>query len=144
MGDDETVSSASHARRAAVRAVALDAVLVIVFAVIGRASHDRGLSVPGVVETAWPFLVALALAWVTLFAWRSPARVFPTGVCVWLVTVAGGMLLRVASGQGTALAFIVVATVTLGVFLVGWRLIALAVRARSSRADTQSGDTAGS
>ena len=38
----------------------------------------------------------------------APALV-PTGVGVWLCTVAIGMVLRVVSGQGTALAFILVA-----------------------------------
>ena len=37
----------------------------VVFATIGRASHDEGLRLAGVWHTAWPFLVgtALALAW---------------------------------------------------------------------------------
>jgi len=133
MSEDEAMTSASARRRTAGRAFAVDAALVLVFAIIGRASHDRGMSVLGVAETAWPFLVALAVGWAAMFVWRAPLRIFPTAVCVWLVTVAGGMLLRAASGQGTALAFVIVAAVTLGVFLVGWRLVALVVRAWRSR-----------
>jgi hypothetical protein len=38
--------------------------------------------------------------------------------------VALGMLLRVVGGQGTAVAFIIVALAFLGLFLLGWRLIA--------------------
>ena len=38
-------------------ALALDAALVVVFAVIGRSSHAEGLDVAGVWGTAWPFLV---------------------------------------------------------------------------------------
>jgi hypothetical protein len=34
------------------------------------------------------------------------------------------MVLRVVSGQGTAIAFIVVALVFLGLFLLGWRVLA--------------------
>ena len=45
----------------------------------------------------------------------------PTGLTVWLCTVSIGMLLRVISGQGTAPAFIVVATIVTAVLLVGWR-----------------------
>jgi hypothetical protein len=45
-------------------------------------------------------------------------------VGAWLGTVALGMLLRVVSGQGTAPAFIGVALVFLGLFLLGWRLLA--------------------
>jgi len=42
-------------------------------------------------------------------SWRRPMALLPTGVGVWLCTVALGMLLRVVSGQGTAFAFILVA-----------------------------------
>jgi hypothetical protein len=57
-------------------------------------------------------------------AWRSPRRVVWTGIGLWIATVAAGMLLRAASGQGTALSFVVVATLVLGIFLIGWRAIA--------------------
>jgi FtsH-binding integral membrane protein len=56
--------------------------------------------------------------------------VWPIGIAVWLCTVALGMVLRVVSGQGTALAFIVVALVFLGLFLLGWRLLARLAVAR--------------
>ena len=43
-----------------------------------------------------------------------------------------GMLLRLATGQGTAVAFIVVAMLTLAVLLLGWRAIAwAAIRLRA-------------
>jgi hypothetical protein len=43
-------------------------------------------------------------------------------------------VLRVASGQGIAVSFIIVAAIVLFVFLVGWRLIAALVgRGRASR-----------
>jgi hypothetical protein len=38
--------------------------------------------------------------------------------------VALGMILRVVSGQGTAVAFIAVALAFLALFLLGWRLLA--------------------
>jgi len=43
---------------------------------------------------------------------------------VWLFTVAVGQVLRMVAGQGTALAFIIVSLLFLGLFLLGWRLIA--------------------
>jgi type IV secretory pathway VirB2 component (pilin) len=44
------------------------------------------------------------------------------------------MLLRALSGQGVAVAFVVVAGITLLLFLVGWRAIAaLVARVRISR-----------
>jgi hypothetical protein len=53
---------------------------------------------------------------------------------VWAVTLVVGMLLRALSGQGVAAAFIVVAGITLLLFLVGWRgIAALLARRRVSR-----------
>ena len=52
---------------------------------------------------------------------------------MWAVTVAAGMLLRRATGEGTAVAFIIVATVTLAFLLLGWRFIArLIINKRTS------------
>jgi hypothetical protein len=104
----------------------IDALLVLAFAAIGRASHESGVpdeSGLGLLTTAWPFLVALAAGWLVSMAWRAPSAPLRTGVPVWAVTVAGGMLLRAVSGQGTAVPFIAVATLTLLALLVGWRLV---------------------
>lgn len=114
----------------------LDVVLVVVFAVSGRASHDEALGLAGVLSTAWPFLVALVAGHTLVRAigalvrreWK-PAALWPTGIVVWLVTVTGGMVLRALTGTGTALPFIVVATVVLGASLLVPRLVVtLAVR----------------
>lgn len=113
-------------------AIAIDIVLVVVFATIGRASHERGLTPLGVLETAWPFLVALAAGWIVLRAWRGSAEVVRTGLPLWVITVVGGMLLRAVSGAGTAVPFIIVATLTLLLLLVGWRIVArLIARSRA-------------
>lgn len=128
----------SRPRRAAA-ALALDAALVVAFAAIGRASHDDGgtgvLGEGGVglATTAWPFLAALGVGWLVALAWRRPSAPLRTGVPVWLVTIVGGMLLRALSGQGTALPFVVVATLALLALLVGWRLLASLVRGGSER-----------
>ncbi|MGX5697937.1 DUF3054 domain-containing protein [Agromyces soli] len=105
-------------------AFAVDAVLVVAFAAIGRRSHAEGLDVAGVWQTAWPFLAGLVLGWVLAFAWRRPARIWPTGTVIWVATLAGGMVLRAASGQGVQLAFVLVAAAVLALFLIGWRAIA--------------------
>jgi hypothetical protein len=118
--------------RAVTLALGLDIVLVIAFAAVGRASHDSDVWT-GLGQTAWPFLAGLAAGWLVTRAWRAPAAPVRTGLGVWAVTVAGGMLLRAASGQGTAIAFIVVASVTMLVALVGWRVIATAVRRARGR-----------
>ncbi|WP_022885982.1 DUF3054 domain-containing protein [Glaciibacter superstes] len=124
---------ASERARAATVIVAavIDVVLVLVFVLIGRATHDEGLL--GALETWWPFLVGLFVGWVVMRAWRSPRRIVWTGIGIWVSTVLVGMLLRVATGQGTQLAFVIVATLTLAVFLLGWRGIALLARRIRSR-----------
>jgi hypothetical protein len=113
-------------------ALLLDIVLVVGFAALGRASHDSDVF-GGLWLTAWPFLVGLGVGWLVMTAWRAPDAPVRTGLGVWAATVVGGMLLRAASGQGTALPFIIVATVTLLVLLVGWRLIAALVTRRRLR-----------
>jgi hypothetical protein len=106
--------------------LAVDIVLVGVFAVIGRASHAESLDLPGVATTAWPFVVSVALGSVVA-SWRGwPWWV--QGLFVWVVTLVGGMALRVAAGGSTALGFVIVGGITLALFLIGWRAIARARR----------------
>lgn len=102
----------------------IDAVLVVGFAALGRRSHEEGSSLWGVLEVAAPFLIGLAVGWFLARAWRAP--VSPrTGAIVWAVTVACGLALRsVVFDRGIAPPFIVVAVLTLGVLLVGWRAAA--------------------
>jgi hypothetical protein len=114
--------------RSARLAVILDCCCVLAFVIIGRASHTRGEGLAGIASTAWPFLAGLAGGWLAARAWRQPFRPWPAGVGAWLGAVALGMTLRVVSGQGTALAFIGVALAFLGLFLLGWRLLAGALR----------------
>ena len=117
-----------------VYALAADAVLVTLFALSGRSSHSESLTAAGVFTTAWPFLAALAIGWLVCRAWQAPLRIWPQGVCLWLITVAGGMALRIASGNTAELPFVIVATLVLAAFLLGHRLIAslVARRTRSS------------
>jgi hypothetical protein len=110
--------------RSAARAAVADICCVLLFVVIGRASHTKGESVAGVASTSWPFLAGLTAGWLVARAWRRPAVILPSGVVVWLGTVAIGMVVRVAAGQGTAFSFIVVALAFLGLFQLGWRVVA--------------------
>jgi hypothetical protein len=113
--------------RSARLAVILDCCCVLAFVIIGRASHAQGETLAGIASTAWPFLAGLAGGWLAAGlagAWRQPFRLWPAGVGAWLGTVTLGMVFRVVSGPGTALAFIAVALAFLGLFLLGWRLLA--------------------
>ena len=109
--------------RSAKVAVLLDVCCVLVFVVIGRASHAKGETLGGIASTSWPFLAGLAAGWLASRAWRRPLAMRPAGIAVWLCTVALGMVLRVVSGQGAAVAFIVVALAFLGLFFLGWRVL---------------------
>jgi hypothetical protein len=102
---------------------AIDACCVLMFVVIGRASHAKGETVGGIASTAWPFLTALAVGWVVSRGWRKPLALVPTGVTAWLVTVMLGMAARAVSGQPAPAAFIIVALAFLGLFLLGWRIL---------------------
>jgi hypothetical protein len=110
---------------------AADVVLVLLFVLIGRGAHDEGLTLQGTLTTWWPFLVGLAVGWLITVAWRRPLGVLLPGAVIWVATVGVGMLLRLLSGQGIALAFVIVATITLAVFLLGWRAIAKLVTLRA-------------
>jgi Protein of unknown function (DUF3054) len=105
-------------------AALVDAALVLVFVALGRTSHDEGNMFSGTLSVAAPFLIALALGWIVARAWKQPLAL-RTGVVVWITTVVAGMVLRhTVFDRGTALAFIIVATLFTGLFLVGWRAVA--------------------
>lgn len=115
-------------------AIALDAALTLIFVMIGRDTHAEALDAWGVLETWWPFLIGLAVGWMLTRAWRRPHGLLWQGVGIWASTVVVGMLIRWMAGQGTALPFVIVATVTLALMLLGWRLIVVLVGRRRSKA----------
>jgi len=126
--------SFSGGRRAAVTAALADAALILAFAAIGRDAHQRGEIISGVLQTAWPFLAGAALAWMSGPVRRSPLSV-RAGVVVWLGAVVGGMMLRAITGQTVVVAFVIVALMSLGLFLLGYRgLLALVRRLRKQSA----------
>ncbi|MGA8789858.1 MAG: DUF3054 domain-containing protein [Paenarthrobacter sp.] len=109
-----------------------DVLLILVFAAIGRDAHARGDIVSGAFATAWPFLTGAAIAWLAARVWRAPLALWPTGVLVWISAVLVGMLLRAVTGQTVVLPFVIVALITLGIFLLGYRAVA-ALWLRASR-----------
>ena len=106
---------------AAVPAFLVDLGFVLLFATVGRLSHAEGVPLAGILGVAWPFAVALVVAWVVAHRRAGwPVRM-PGSATVWLVTAVLGLVLRVATGGGFAWSFGVVTLVVLGLFLVGWR-----------------------
>ncbi|MFT4011774.1 MAG: DUF3054 domain-containing protein [Nocardioidaceae bacterium] len=125
----------------------IDLVVVLLFALIGRLSHAETLTPLSLLDTAWPFLVATVVGWAigyTLSQVRShdpethtfhPLRVWPDGVLVWVATVAVGMVARaLLTTHEIKPGFVVVATIFLGLFLLGWRIAARIVLAQRDAA----------
>ena len=113
-------------------AAAVDVASIGVFAAIGRASHAESDGLVGVLSTAWPFLAGWAAGALITRFWRRPAAL-STGAGVWIATVAGGILLRAATGGGVQLSFVIVAATVLAVFLLAWRTgYAIFTRRRSA------------
>ncbi|GAA4777561.1 DUF3054 domain-containing protein [Citricoccus nitrophenolicus] len=102
---------------------ALDVLLIILFAGLGRRTHESGMDLAGLLMTALPFLIAWAVATALTRPRRTWTRVWPAGVVVWLVTVVGGLLLRVAMGDTAAPSFQLVTAGVLGAFLLGRRAV---------------------
>ncbi|WMY77449.1 DUF3054 domain-containing protein [Citricoccus sp. I39-566] len=105
----------------------LDVLLIILFAALGRRTHESGMDLGGILLTALPFLAAWAVATALTRPGRTWARIWPAGVVVWLVTVVGGLLLRVALGDTAAPSFQLVTAGVLGLFLLGRRAVTAGV-----------------
>jgi hypothetical protein len=116
--------------REVMAAAVVDAVCVLVFCALGRRSHAEGVTIAGVAETAWPFLTGAVTGWLASRAWRRPTALVPTGVVVWVATIAVGMLLRKLTGGGVAVSFIIVASTVTAVLLLGWRGVLAVLRRR--------------
>ncbi|MFK5635485.1 MULTISPECIES: DUF3054 domain-containing protein [unclassified Ornithinimicrobium] len=111
----------------------LDLLVVLVFAAAGRRSHDLDGSVLGVLQTAWPFVVGLVVGWTAVGRQPAERRVWwLDGAVITVTTLVMGMLLRLMSGEGAALPFVLVATTVLALGLVGWRAVHAFVRDRRS------------
>ncbi|MFW0794257.1 DUF3054 domain-containing protein [Gordonia sp. CPCC 205515] len=133
---DATGVSTSVSRVPLAVTALIDVVAVTVFVLIGRSSHDEGFAILGVLQTLWPFLIGTAAGWSIGYVFshvRSsdwfrndfrPDRLVPAGVTIWFCTVVVAMILRYLLHQGVAASFVIVASVVLAVFLLGWRALA--------------------
>jgi hypothetical protein len=101
----------------------IDAVAIVLFVILGRSSHhENGGFIVSTLKVAAPFLIAMVVGHLLARSWKSPTAP-STGVIIWVTTLVLGMLLRrFAFDRGTALAFILVASFFIGLFVMGWRL----------------------
>ena len=111
-------------------ALALDVLFLLLFVGIGRNTHQHSITVSGMASTLWPFLTGLLVGWFVVWRLHRAGSLPVNGLLIVLMTVSFGMILRVLSGQGTVLAFIIVAFAFLTLFLVGWRLISQIITRR--------------
>ena len=101
-------------------AIAVDVICILVFAIVGRSSHQEATDLLGVAHTAWPFLAGCLVGTLLGRTWRHPLSL-RSGIAVWLGTVFVGMTLRLLSGAGVSLSFVIVASCFLALLLLGWR-----------------------
>jgi hypothetical protein len=102
-------------------AVVADALVVLVFAAVGRANHHKSAGMVGVWHTAWPFLIGTTLALGLTALTKADPLGLRTGIRVWVWTVVIGMIVRHAAGHGTPFTFVIVALLVLGALFLGWR-----------------------
>ena len=132
VASEQRITRAGQPWRALLIAGGADVVAVLVFVVAGRRSHSEGSALVGTLEVAWPFLVGVAVAWLIVLVTGLPPMGMRAGGLAVACSVVIGMALRAGvQHRGTAVAFILVATTFLGVFLLGWRA-AIALRRRSA------------
>ena len=107
-------------------AAAADAVAVIVFAAIGRTSHDESGDLLGLAGTVAPFAVGLLVAWAVPVVRADPAGL-RAGAVVLGCTAVIGLALRAAFTGRLPWTFALVTVIALAVLLLGWRGLAAVV-----------------
>jgi hypothetical protein len=104
-----------------------DLVCVVAFAAGGKSAHDESSTWWVIARIAWPFALACLLGWAYLLRRRwDPRRWRPAGFAVLASTYVLGMVLRLISGRGIAIGFLIVAAVFLSLTMLGWRFVAAA------------------
>lgn len=112
-------------KRLDARAVAYDVASVLAMVIIGTRNHDTDTGPTGIAFVAAPFLIGLAVSHALIIRTSAGAREVRSGLTVVAVTVIVGMLTRnVFFDRGTAPAFIIVASVFLGLTMMSWRVVA--------------------
>lgn len=105
---------------------AIDVVAVVLFVAIGRRSHDESNGVVGFLRVLVPFVLAVLLSWGVFVLATKGSRAGHTltrGWLIWIGTVGAAMVFRRLDGRGTPLSFVIVTTLFLGLFMLGWRAL---------------------
>ncbi|MBE9402841.1 DUF3054 domain-containing protein [Brachybacterium sp. Marseille-Q2903] len=102
-----------------------DLLIVLLFVAIGLIQHGDSLTTQNLFTVGWPFAVGALLGHLAIRSWRAPFALWPQGVFVWAITIAGAMVIRSLLGAGAELSFVLVSAAVTGVLMLGWRALAL-------------------
>ncbi|MFQ6485558.1 DUF3054 domain-containing protein [Brachybacterium epidermidis] len=102
-----------------------DLLIVLLFVAIGLIQHGDSLITQNLFTVGWPFAVGALLGHLAIRSWRAPFALWPQGVFVWAITIAGAMVIRSLLGAGAELSFVLVSAAVTGVLMLGWRALAL-------------------
>ncbi len=113
--------------RPALLAFAVDAAWLVLFAALGRRTHDEGGAIAGTLVVAAPLVAGWALGGLAVRLAHDPLSPRRAALA-WAVALPVGMALRAATGRGLAPAFLLVALAFGAVALIGWRAAVAAAR----------------
>jgi hypothetical protein len=105
-----------------------DALVFVIFAVIGMRSHKESLTVPSVLVTAAPFAIGWFLVSPFVGAFRrritsQPRKMSLRTLLAWLIAWPVGLLLRgIINHEIPPLSFAIVTLITNTIFLQLWRV----------------------
>jgi hypothetical protein len=117
--------------RLAAVAFAVDAAVLLLFAAIGRRTHDDDDALAGILLVAAPFLAGWAVGAAVSRLPADPLSV-RRAVPAWALALPVGFALRAATGRGLGFGFLIVTVVFTAAALLGWRLVVAAVRRRAA------------
>lgn len=104
----------------ALQALIFDVLCVMALVIIGTRNHDTDTGISGVLFVAAPFLIAVTGIHILLNVLGKTNLI----AAIWGSTMLVGMLLRnMVFNRGTALAFVIVASVFLAATMWGWRAV---------------------
>ena len=103
-----------------------DALVFVLFAVIGLINHDEGVTLAGIARNALPIIGVWFLVSPFVGTYSKPG--FATMVATWAIAVPSGVAIRAVwlhrSASSKQIAFGIVALLSTLVLLSAWRLIA--------------------